>query len=125
MAGKLLRDWPETARVSASCLASVALLWEWPADRFGVASIVTHLTLGVRLCWSLARPAEPFYFCHSICHNCEILSSGKCIASKHNLIYWRFAEDFTRSVQSFRRAALNPKSPLSLGFRQPGGLFFE
>ena len=39
-------------------------------------------------------------------------------ASKNNLICARLAEDFTRTLQDFRRAALNPKMSLSLGFRQ-------
>ena len=53
IAGKLLTDWPKTARESASCFASSRLdltvvLCEWTADKFAVASIMvtSHLKLG-------------------------------------------------------------------------------
>jgi hypothetical protein len=50
IAGKLLNDWPETARFSDSSLAWDMLPWGWPVDTVALASIVIRLTLGVRLC---------------------------------------------------------------------------
>jgi hypothetical protein len=55
IAGKLLNDWRETARLNASRLASALLEWsellsDWLTARFAVASIVIHLTFEVRLC---------------------------------------------------------------------------
>jgi hypothetical protein len=44
-------------------------------------------------------------------------------ASKNKLICGRFAGDFTRTLQTFRWAALNPKMSPSLGFRQRGASF--
>ena len=51
IAGKLLNDWPEIARVSASSLERCATV--------ALASISLGLALGVRLCRVLWHPAGP------------------------------------------------------------------